>query len=59
MMGNMNYLVIGHPLLNSKSETLNSKQIQIPKFKCLKRGFVFLSFGFKDCLGFQQAVARC
>lgn len=57
--------------LNLKSESamkrggLNSKQIQISKFKCSKRGFVFLSFGIKNCLGFRilglgfpQAVAR-
>ncbi|MCK4453133.1 carboxypeptidase-like regulatory domain-containing protein, partial [candidate division WOR-3 bacterium] len=36
---------------NSKSETLNPKQIINPKFKCLKHCLEFWSFGFRYCLG--------
>ncbi len=38
---------------NSKSEILISKQIQNTKSKCTKLFLGFLSFGFRDCLGFR------
>jgi hypothetical protein len=39
-------------MLNSKLETLNSKQTQMPKTQNLKQ-YNFLSFRFWICLGFR------
>ncbi len=45
----LKYRNFNNSYTNSKSEILNTKQIQIAKLKCSKRCFEFWSFELRNC----------